>query len=143
MNRIISCCIVLILLFAGSASAQWTVEYKQDKIDHFYGIVFPSASVGYIVGASGSIMKTTDGGSTWVDQVSPVPDSFFDVFFKSETEGWAVGAGGAIVYTTDGGANWIEHSQSKVLSTTDINTIYFVGNNGWLGGNDDSIWRTS
>jgi photosystem II stability/assembly factor-like uncharacterized protein len=141
--RIIICCIVLILLFAGSASAQWTVEYEREKPDHYYGIAFPSASVGYIVGGGGSIMKTTDGGSTWVDQTSPIPDSFFDVFFKSETEGWIVGDNGVIVYTTDGGTNWIEHSQSRALTTADLNTVYFVDDYGWTGGDSEDIFRTT
>ncbi len=141
--RIISCCIALMLLLTGSASAQWTVEYERGKLDHYYGIAFPSASVGYIVGGGGIILKTTDGGSTWVDQLLPVPDSFFDVFFHDENTGWAVGDNGAIVYTTDGGTNWIEHSQSKVLTTADLNTVYFVGGYGWTGGDSEDIFRTT
>ena len=141
--RMISCCIVLMLLLTGSASAQWTVEYQREKTDTYYEIVFPSASVGYIVGGAGSILKTTDGGSTWVDQVPTGPDALFDVFFKSETEGWAVGDNGVITYTTDGGANWIAHTQSKVLTTSDINTVYFVGSLGWMGSDDNNLYRTT
>ena len=141
--RIISCCIVLLLLFAGSASAQWTVEYEREKPNGYYEVVFPSASVGYIVGSAGSIMKTIDGGSTWVDQTSPIPDSFFDVFFKSETEGWAVGDNGRMISTTDGGTNWIEHSQSNVLTLSDINVIYFVGSLGWMGSDDNNVYGTT
>ena len=140
--KIFSCCIVLVLLLAGSASAQWTVEYEKEKYDTYEGIAFPSATVGYIVGG-GSIMKTIDGGSTWVDQTSPVPDSFFDVFFVTVDEGWIVGDNGVIVYTTDGGANWIEHSQSRVLSTSDLNTVYFVDGYGWTGGDSEDIFRTT
>ncbi len=141
--RIISCCIALMLLLTGPASAQWTVEYQREKLDTYYGIAFPSASVGYIVGGGGIILKTTDGGSTWVDQTLPVPDSFFDVFFLDENTGWAVGDNGAIVYTINGGTNWIEHSQSKVLTTADLNTVYFVDDYGWTGGDSEDIFRTT
>ena len=141
--RFISCCIALMLLLTGSASAQWTVEYQVEMLDGYYGIVFPSATVGYIVGGAGSILKTTDGGSTWVAQTSPGPDSFFDVFFKSETEGWAVGDNGVIAHTTDGGTNWVAHTQSKVLTTSDINVIYFVGSLGWMGSDDNNLYRTT
>jgi photosystem II stability/assembly factor-like uncharacterized protein len=131
------------LLFAGSASAQWTIEYQREMPTSFQGIAFPSASVGYIVGSGGTIMKTTDGGGTWVQQTSPVPDSFFDVFFVDELEGWIVGDNGVMVYTTDGGANWYEHSQSGVLTTADLNTVYFVDGYGWTGGDSEDIFRTT
>jgi photosystem II stability/assembly factor-like uncharacterized protein len=131
------------LLLTGSASAQWTVEYEREKLDSYNGIAFPSASVGYIVGSGGSIMKTIDGGSTWVDQISPIADSFFDVFFRTVDVGWIVGDNGVIVYTIDGGANWVEHPQSRVLSTSDLNTVYFVDDYGWTGGDSEDIFRTT
>jgi photosystem II stability/assembly factor-like uncharacterized protein len=131
------------LLLTGSASAQWTVEYQREKTDTYYGIAFPSATVGYICGAGGSILKTIDGGSTWVPQTSPVPDSFFDVFFLDVDNGWIVGDNGVIVYTTDGGANWYEHAQSGALTTADLNTVYFVDSYGWTGGDSEDIFRTT
>ena len=78
----------------------------------------------------------------WVQQTSPSPDSFFDVFFKSETEGWAVGENGVIAYTTDG-TNWSLHTSSGVYTTADINTVWFFGNSGWFGCDNNEIWITT
>ena len=91
--RIITCCIALLLLIAGPASAQWTVEYQRGNSDTNRGVAFPSASIGYIVGDGGLILKSTDAGITWVQQTSNTTNTLYGVFFKSDTEGWASGAG--------------------------------------------------
>jgi photosystem II stability/assembly factor-like uncharacterized protein len=111
--------------------------------DGHYGITFPSASVGYIVGASGIILKTTDGGTTWVQQTSNTSNTLYGVFFKSETEGWACGSGGTLVSTTDGGTTWTVHPQSGVVATSNFNDIWFVGNSGWAGNDDNAIYVTT
>jgi photosystem II stability/assembly factor-like uncharacterized protein len=64
----------------------------------------PGTAVGWVVGAGGGIMKTSDGGATWVRQQSHTNGDFLDVSFASVDEGWAVG--GTIVHTVDGGATW-------------------------------------
>ncbi len=142
--RIITCCIALMLLLAGPASAQWTVEYQPGgNHDAHYGITFTSASIGYIVGGGGLILKSTDGGVTWVQQTSNTTSTLYGVFFKSDTEGWACGAGGTLVSTTDGGANWTVHAQSGVIAGSNFNDIYFVGSAGWAGNDDDRLYGTT
>jgi len=140
--RFISCCIALMLLLTGSASAQWTVDYQRGNTDTYYGITFPSATIGYMVGGGGLIFKSTDGGTTWTQQTSNTSSTLYSVFFKSTTEGWAAGAGGTIVSTTDGGANWVVHSQSGVIATDNFNDIHFVGTNGWAGNDDTWLYRS-
>ncbi len=141
--RFFICCIALLLLIAGPASAQWTVDYQKEMPDDYHGIVFPSATVGYIVGENASIFKTTDGGATWVSQVSPSAEHMFDVFARDINNVWAVGDDGHMIYTTDGGANWNLHSQSGVLTTADLNTVFFVDSYGWTGGDSEDIFRTT
>jgi photosystem II stability/assembly factor-like uncharacterized protein len=139
--KALSCCIALLLL-AGSAFAQWNTEYARELPTAFYAVEFPSSTVGYMVGSGGAIYKTTDGGDTWVQQTSPTTVSFFDCFFKNETEGWAVGDNGVIAVTTDG-TNWALHDSSQVMVTVDINTVYFVGNSGWIGLDGGGIYMTT
>jgi photosystem II stability/assembly factor-like uncharacterized protein len=141
--RFISCCIALLLLLAGPASAQWTVDYQPGNETAHYGITFTSANIGYIVGAGGLVLKTTDGGATWVNQVSNTTSTLYNVFFKSDTEGWACGAGGTLISTTDGGANWTVHPQSGVISGSTFNEITFVGNNGFAGNDDNRMYGST
>ncbi len=136
--RIAGLCVALLLLLAGSAFAQWQYEYKPDLSYSFTAVHFPTATVGYIVGTSGSIFKTIDGGATWNQQTSPTTNGLNDVFFTDALNGFAVGAAGTIIYTTDG-TNWALHAQSGVLTTAAIYGVSLVGANGWIGGGADNV----
>jgi photosystem II stability/assembly factor-like uncharacterized protein len=58
-----------------------------------------------VVGAGGTILRTTDGGETWVSQSSGTGNILYGVFFTSTNTGTAVGARGTILRTTTGGFN--------------------------------------
>ncbi len=62
--------------------------------------------MGWAIGDDGTILKTTNGGSQWVIQTSPVIGFFNDVFFIDANYGWIVGNGGYILRTTNGGTTW-------------------------------------
>jgi photosystem II stability/assembly factor-like uncharacterized protein len=70
---------------------------------------FTSPSVGYIVGWCHQILKTTNGGLNWFNQISPSTSQLFnDVFFTSENTGYIAGQHsiewfGLILKTTTGG----------------------------------------
>jgi photosystem II stability/assembly factor-like uncharacterized protein len=69
----------------------------------FFGLHFPSGSIGYAVGLNGNIYKTTNAGFSWVSQVSGVGNTLMDVYFADELTGYAVGENGVILKTTVGG----------------------------------------
>lgn len=72
------------------------------------GVSFADVHTGWAVGHWGAILKTTDGGESWVLQRndSKVDQPLFSVYFKNAQEGWAVGLWSLMLHTTDGGANW-------------------------------------
>ncbi|MFI5406849.1 MAG: WD40/YVTN/BNR-like repeat-containing protein, partial [Nitrososphaerales archaeon] len=78
------------------------------------GIYFVNSNLGFICGNTGGqfnvfvkILKTTDGGNTWVELPNlPDPVSYYDVFATSELNITACAQGGKIYKTTDGGASW-------------------------------------
>jgi photosystem II stability/assembly factor-like uncharacterized protein len=66
--------------------------------------------IGWAVGTNGTIVHTTDGGTTWTGQSNPLSGTTIvlrGVEFTDATTGWAVGLGGTILHTIDGGSNWI------------------------------------
>lgn len=69
---------------------------------------------GYVVGDSGIIMKTTDGGFNWIRQSSGTTLSLNSVFFTDINTGYAVGDSGLIIKTTDGGLNWFRQISGTV-----------------------------
>jgi hypothetical protein len=87
------------------------------------------------VGYGGAILRTTDGGTTWVSQISGTTNWLYSVSFTDANTGTAVGDGGAILRTTDGGTTWVSQisrtGQSLYgVSFTDANTGTAVGDGG-------------
>ncbi|PWR20526.1 WD40/YVTN/BNR-like repeat-containing protein [Zavarzinia compransoris] len=71
-------------------------------------IRFVDDKTGFITGHDATILKTTDGGSTWkLVQYDPQAETpLFDVFMKDANSGFAVGAYSLVKVTADGGETW-------------------------------------
>lgn len=97
-----------------------------------YGVFFLSGDAGYVCGAGGIVLKTTDGGSGWQD-VSPLnpPADWQGIHFFSADEGIIAGSGGAMLRTTDGGASWSPASSGV---SDNLYGVSFAGDNGICGG---------
>jgi hypothetical protein len=63
-----------------------------------------------VVGGSGSILHTTDGGITWTQKLAGrfPQNTFYNVSFADRYHGIIVGGNGLIITTSDGGENWTE-----------------------------------
>lgn len=73
------------------------------------GIHFSDSLIGYSCGDNGTIVKTIDGGSSWISLTSNTTDDLWDVKIIPGTLGLAaiiVGDNNTVLKTTDGGANW-------------------------------------
>lgn len=73
-------------------------------------IHFADAQNGWIVGHDATILRTRDGGRSWVLQnfQPELEKPFLDVLFLDAEHGFAAGAYGLLYQTTDGGDNWTE-----------------------------------
>jgi photosystem II stability/assembly factor-like uncharacterized protein len=60
---------------------------------------------GWVVGEKAIILKTVDGGLTWIEQMSTMDPAkhLYGVHFVDAMTGWIVGEGGTILKTVDGG----------------------------------------
>jgi photosystem II stability/assembly factor-like uncharacterized protein len=70
---------------------------------YLYGVSFTDANTGTAVGSYGTILRTTDGGATWVAQGSGTDATLYGVSFANANTGTVVGEDGIILRTTDGG----------------------------------------
>lgn len=97
------------LLFAvgliNSVNAQWVLQNSGTTHD-LWSVHFTDSNTGYVVGDSGTILKTSDGGNQWTIQVSGTEKTLRSVFLTSPLKGCIVGDSGTILKTTDGGSNW-------------------------------------
>ena len=111
-----------------------------------YAATFADAEHGWAVGEFGVILATTDGGSTWHPQTSPIETSLFGVSFADAQRGWAVGIESTLLTTTDGGTSWqktaVETPKGFAIALYDVqvrgNYGWAVGNNGYLLNSKDA-----
>jgi photosystem II stability/assembly factor-like uncharacterized protein len=106
-------------------------------------VYFTSATTGYAVGDSGTILKTTDGWQTRTVQSSGTIHNLYSVIFTDVNTGYAVGDSGLILKTTDGGTNWVKKVSGtlnglKSVYFPSVSTGYIVGDNGTILTTSDS-----
>jgi photosystem II stability/assembly factor-like uncharacterized protein len=100
----------------------------------------PGAQRGWLAGASGLILRTDDGGSSWFIQKSGTEEELVDVFFVDQTYGWIVGANGTVLKTANGGSSW-----RRMPKPTDrhLTGVHFASRlEGWACGTGGVILHT-
>jgi photosystem II stability/assembly factor-like uncharacterized protein len=139
---------------------KWIAQYRSPAsakysgfnlaVFYYTGISVVSPNVVFVCGDTPSatsgdervavIVRTTDGGKTWIDTPIELPKiqipTFNAIHFISPDVGWAVGLDsgndGIIVKTTDGGLSW---AATRIGDKEVPTTVFFVdANNGWIGG---------
>ncbi len=110
----------------GPCTASWKPVSSGTTLN-LKSVFFINNSTGWVVGGSGTIIKTIDGGKSWSAQQSPFNGTLNRVQFIDTKTGWIAGNQG-ILKTTDGGTTWT----SKYTSATAVFSIYFIDENfGW------------
>lgn len=132
MKRFALFCILII--FSIINQAQTWEKQTSGTTDNLRHIYFINANTGWAVGEGGTILKTTNGGTTWVTQKIINNAFLIGCYFIDSNTGWVSGDAG-VFKTTDGGTTWYPQTGPYGLTK-----VYFVDkNNGWtVGGIDGS-----
>jgi photosystem II stability/assembly factor-like uncharacterized protein len=95
-----------------ASPAQWILNPPIAEFGNWYDVSWPSTAHAYLVGinagSNAAVLKSTDEGLSWVNQIMPtnVPlagNQLRAVWFIDANVGWAVGQGGLVVHTATGG----------------------------------------
>ncbi|GEM_PF-2844568 len=109
----------------------------------FAGISAANANTAWAVGINGALVKTTDGGVTWISQhnesavVCSGCEHYSAVAAVNASTAWIVSSAGRIIKTTDGGASWTlqrlgDGSDITAIVAVDASTAWAVGQGGTI-----------
>ena len=100
----------LILFSSGNTinaqNCTWKWQNPLPQGNTLNSIRFINNNTGWAVGNTGTILKTTDAGTSWLRISSGTFNNLQSVFFVDSISGWVAGDNGTILRTTDGGLNW-------------------------------------
>ncbi len=142
---------ILFFLFTTRSSAQspwiWQSPYPQGS--DINAVYFIDPDQGWTVGANGTLNRTTDGGTAWIQCRSGVIHHLYDISLSDGNIGTAVGGAGTILRTFDGGITWIKQvsgnsNQLRAVSFSSVNVGIVVGLNGTIlrTTNGGAMWTS-
>ena len=82
--------------------SQW-IQQPSPTTNLLRSVCFIDENTGFIVGEFGTILKTTNGGTTWTSISSGTGNTLYSVKFPDATTGYIAGDNGTIMKTADGG----------------------------------------
>jgi len=116
---------------------QFNFPPLENTIDKIW---FADSLVGYAISYQ-TILKTQDGGNSWIIQTETKNGLLQDIQFYNSQIGYACGYGGTIYRTNDEGENWIRFGEG---ATEDLFDVDFVDENtGWAVGGFGTILHTT
>lgn len=105
----IAVCALMLLAFAGPASAQggWIPFKLSTGGADLNTVYFLDSKRGWVGGDNGRLSRTDDGGQSWVSQNVGTTDAINDIYFRDKEAGFFL-AGNTIYVTRDNGNAWVQ-----------------------------------
>lgn len=97
--------------------------------------------------AAGLVVRTTDGGESWIEQTRTLPLNLNDIHFVNASLGWVVGGSsplgqpGYIRHTLDGGQSWA--TQLITPNVVFLSVFFLDSLRGWVCGDSGKILATT
>lgn len=123
-----------------ATASNWSTQHLFANKNAF-GVAFPTSSTGWVVGASGVIYQSTDGGENWTAQTSGTASQLNGVGFVGASNGWAAGNAGTILHTTNGGTTWTAETSGSAANLVDI--VFPTSTSGWAVGASGTMLNTT
>ena len=109
----------------------WSVRF----VGNLEAVHFVDHELGFAVGYPNTILKTQDGGETWVSIRNPLDDdwsAFCGVHFRNKFHGMIVGENENILSTTDGGLNWFVSRHGSQMYSPIFSGIASLDSSNWI-----------
>ncbi|HZY10534.1 MAG TPA: hypothetical protein VFF29_05210 [Bacteroidota bacterium] len=148
-KNLLNIALFVIVLSSANSQQYWREIPTPTKL-RLNRLCFLDSLTGWIVGDSGIIIKTIDGGDSWTIQDSKTTYKIVDIFMLNRQRGWALAHNyetdtnttTTILATTDGGSNWtVEVYPEKYVYFFSI--VFLDSANGWMAGLEGKVMGTS
>jgi photosystem II stability/assembly factor-like uncharacterized protein len=93
-------------LIPASFEASRFVASTVEPRDNLYGVAAVGKSVVWMAGTNGKVVRSEDGGASWVLQESGINEHLQDIGAWDKSRAVAVGNEGVVITTQDGGMTW-------------------------------------
>lgn len=142
--------IFIFSFFIFNSKAQWVELDPGVNVAYFSDVYAITPDIVVVVGANGTILKTTDGGETWLQKPSGTTLNLGKVQFTSPEIGYIITSGfeSTMLKTVNGGETWTSKNIGEItflsgLSCLNNNTIFLSGSDKLLlsenGGNSFDV----
>ncbi len=140
-NPIASFSLLLNFLFLPVlAQDHWTWQNPLPQGNDLESIVFTSSDTGYAFGEAGTILKTTDRGTSWSIRTAGSA-RLHKAQFPNSKLGYVVGDLGSIFKTVDAGIHWAELPSG---TKRNLWTLWFQDSaKGWVAGDSGTLLATT
>lgn len=123
-----------VLFKTTNGGASW--QEKEINNSMHICIFFINQTTGWICCSNGEILKSIDGGESWVQQDSGHANQLFEISFFNDSLGCAVGYNNSFLKTTDGGLHW---NTVNTGGSYHFNSICFVSRDTILAGHSGGL----
>ncbi len=130
---------ILLLTITSFAQTGWQ-QLNAGVSANLNSVFFLDANNGFVVGESGTFLKTNDGGLSWTASTTTPAANLNAVYFFNLNEGLIAANNGLILRTVDGGATW---NTVATGVSDDLLSLSFSGSIGICGGLSQTILRTA
>lgn len=150
--------IVALILATFQLHSQNFTRLNSGVGDNLLGVSAPTNLICYVTGSNGRILRTPDGGATWIPQqsnlqpVGGVIPALYSTYFTGQNRGYAVGDNGAAIRTIDGGQTWTPmnvpaagmHLRSvRFADDQGLTGVGFITGGSTFNGTTGVIYRTT
>ncbi|MFK5855932.1 MAG: YCF48-related protein [Bacteroidota bacterium] len=107
-------------------------------------IQFVNDNTGYMCGNTGILVKTIDGGETWVNKTLVDEYNFSSMFFITEDKGWLIDySGQQILRTQTGGNGWTFTTLGEDNTFQPVHVFFINENEGFVSTEEGVLFKTT
>lgn len=113
-----------------------------ERRDNFFSIIAPTDQIAWAVGTGGKIVRTEDGGKSWIRQKTPTIENLQGIAAWDPKTAIAAGNKGIILHTSDAGTTWSASVVPKSNNPNKLLRARIFGETAWAVGEFGGLFRS-